>query len=421
LFSLVIIAFYVYIQVSHFLNIPEPYQEPDSVEFLNPEFVPHAWGNVKPPFVPFVYKLLGRNIELITVVQLLFSMFSWIFLAYVLAHSVRTVLMMPVIFILVITLSLSDVVSMWNKSILSESFSLSLLACFVGIWILVVKDVTLKRVAILIIIATMFALTRTANGFILLMVSVVLIIAVLLSRQSIQRRYYLIISIIFLILFLVSNTISNINNRWTPYFLNVLSKRILTNQEMRAYFENHGMPVTDSLMARADKWSHEDDFAYYKDPDLEQFRNWLFSKGKSTYTRYLLTHPAYLISKPLPDLHRMMFSGQIPYYAPKGFKSPLQGMLFNYLSSWSLYPVYVFLAGVLFGLNLVYATSKNLSVLWVPLIMILLVLPIAILTWHADAMEIERHALPIAVQARLGFILLFLFVIDVILYERRGL
>src|SRR3990167_8350871 len=99
---------------------------------------------------------------------------------------------------------------------------------------------------------------------------------------------------------------------------------------MRAYFENHGMPVTDSLMARADKWSHEDDFAYYKDPDLEQFRNWLYTKGKSTYVRYLLTHPAYLISEPFHDLQHMMFStkSRLMYYAPKGFKSPLQSTLF---------------------------------------------------------------------------------------------
>jgi hypothetical protein len=229
------------------------------------------------------------------------------------------------------------------------------------------------------------------------------------------------ISSVFVILFLISNAILNKNYRWAPYFLNVVSMRILTNSEMLKYFEDHGMPVTKSLIARSNKWAHEDDFAYYKDPNLEQFRNWLYSKGKLTYLYFLLSHPVYLISEPLHDLQRMMFSTQsrLMYYAPKGFESPLPGKPFNYLSAWSLFHVYVFLTGVLFGLNLVYVISKKNTVIWVPLIMILLVFPLVILTWHADAMEIERHALPVAVQARLGFIFLLLFTIDAILHNKN--
>lgn len=417
LFFLIAVGVYAYLQISTFLNIPEPFQEPDSIEFLSPEATPYAWGGAKHPFVPFIYKLLGRDIELIPAAQLLFSMFSWTFLAYVLARSVRTIWIAPVMFISILAFSLSAPVSMWNKSILAESISLSLIACFVGSWILFIDGITLKRLTLLIIMSIMFTLARTANIFMALTLSIIIFTAFLLNRQPIQRRYYLAISIVFLILFIGSNAIANRDNHWAAYFLNVLSKRVLVNQEMRTYFEEHGMPVNDSLMARADKWSHDDDFAYYKDPNLEQFREWLYIKGKATYIRYLLTHPKYLIAKPLPDLHRMMFSGQVPYYAPKGFKSPLQHRLFDYLSSWSLYPVYVFLSGVLFGLNLIYATSKKFTAAWVPLIMMLLVIPFANLTWHADALEIERHVLPVAIQARLGFIILFFFAVDVTLSE----
>lgn len=420
LFCLVTIVFYVYLQVSHFLNIPEPYQEPDSLEFLYPESVPYAWGSVKPPFVPFIYKLLGRNIELIVVVQLVFSLLSWIFLAYASARSLRSASLIPVAFICILGLGLSDAVSMWNKSILSESFSLSLLACFTGAWLLFLRNISFRNTIMLIIIATSFVLTRTANGFLLLMLAGILILGVILNFRSANRNHYLAIICSFLVLFLISDSISNTNNRWTPYFLNVLSMRILTNHEMLTYFEDHGMPVTDSLMERAGKWSQEDDFAYYKDPDLEEFRKWLYSKGKSTYALYLLTHPAYTMSEPLHDLQRMIFStrSRLMYYAPKGFTSPLQGKLFDYLSAWSLFTVYVFLTGILWGLNLLYAISKKRAVVWVPLVMIFLVYPLAALTWHADAMEIERHALPVAIQARLGFILLVLFLIDTILYDR---
>lgn len=421
LISLIIIIFYVYLQFSYFLKIPEPYQEPDSLEFLYPESTPYPWGSVKPPFVPFIYKLLGRDIELIVIMQLVFSIFSWIFLACVLANLLKCNYLIPFAFIFILGLSLSDTVSMWNKSILGESLSLSILSCFVGAWLLVIEKMTIRRVVILIIVSIIFTLTRAVNGFILLMIAVIILIFISLYRRLYNKYYYLLISFIFIILFLISNIILNANNRWVPYFLNIVSMRILPNSEILKYFQEHGMPVSDNLMARSNKWAHEDNYAYYKDPNLEQFRNWVYSKGKLTYFYFLLTHPAYLISEPLHDFQRMIFSTQsrLMYYAPKGFESPLSHNIFKYLSAWSLFHVYVFLTGVLFGLNLIYVSSKKRKVLWVPLIMTILVFPLIILTWHADAMEIERHALPVAVQARLSFIFLLLFTIDIILSDKK--
>ena len=48
----------------------------------------------------------------------------------------------------------------------------------------------------------------------------------------------------------------------------------------------------------------------------------------------------------------------------------------------------------------------------VPLVMILLVYPLAAMVWHGDSHEIDRHVLPIVVQARIGFILLLLLAVD---------
>jgi len=416
---IIIIGIYAYLQVSHFLNVPEPRQFPDSREYMeaasSPIFSKQLWGGIKPPLVPIIYKLLHNNVEAITFVQLGFSIFSWIFLAYAVARTLNSSFLLPFVYVLILGFSLSSGISMWNRLILSESFSLSILACFIGIWILILKEITFKRVVMLIIISTMFAFVRNANGFMLLMLCGILVIFTFLNRRTNQRRYYIAISITFFILFLTSNAISNTNNRWTIYFLNVVSMRILPDKELRAYFENHGMPVNESLMARAGKWSHEDDFAYYKDPELEHFRNWLYSHGKSIYFRYLLTHPSYLISKPLKDFQSMMYGDRLIYYAPKGF--PVNESLFSYLSSWTLFPVYVFLGGLFFGLNLIFAFSRKLIISWAPIITILLVYPLAAIVWHADAMEIDRHVLPVAVQARLGFILLALFAFDAILFE----
>lgn len=46
------------------------------------------------------------------------------------------------------------------------------------------------------------------------------------------------------------------------------------------------------------------------------------------------------------------------------------------------------------------------------LTLLFLVYPVAVLTWHSDAMEVQRHAAQLAVQFQLGLWLLLLFAID---------
>lgn len=412
--SLLIVGVYVYLQISSFLQIPEPKLYPDSSRYM--EF--KGQFGFSPPLIPFIYKILGKNIETIAYIQLAFSIFSWTFLAYSVARSFKSVWLKPIAYLLMPWLSLSHIVSIWNKTILSESFSLSIFACFIGIWILFVQEHSFKKAVMLIIASIMLVLVRNSNAYMLLLSGGILVIVSFVSQLSIQRRYYLAIAIIFIILFPISNAISDIKNQWTGYFLNVVSTRILPDEEIRTYFESHGMPVTEALMSRSGKWSHEDDFAYYKDPKLEQFRNWLYLHGKSTYLRYLLTHPRYLLLKPLHDLQDMLFSSRLIYYAPKGFIQSSPGKLFDAVSAWGLYPVYIFFTGILVGLNLIFVFSKKSTTLWVPLIMIFLVYPLAAIIWHGDSHEIDRHVLPVVVQARLGFILLLLFVVDTILSGR---
>ncbi|RJQ48961.1 MAG: hypothetical protein C4538_02915 [Nitrospiraceae bacterium] len=370
-----------------------------------------------PPLIPIIYKLLGKNAENLANVQFIFSICSWIFLAYAVAWSLKNLWLQPFAYLLILGLSLSHIISLWNKTILSESLTISFFICFVGIWILLVQNRSITKTAILIAVSTLFVLVRNANAYLLLFLAGIIIVVSIAIRLQPHRRYYISIAIIFSILFLISNATSDSKNQWTGYFLNVVSTRILPDEKIRTYFEKHGMPVTEALMSRSGKWSHEDDFAYYNDPQLEQFREWLYAHGKSTYIKFLVTHPVYLFIKPLHEFQDMFFSSRLIYYAPKGFTESKFGKLVDYISAWGLYPAYVFLTGVFFGLTLLFAISKRSLISWVPLVSILLVYPLAVLVWHGDSHEIDRHMLPIVVQARLGFILLFLFAIDAIISE----
>ncbi|RJQ18465.1 MAG: hypothetical protein C4560_07250 [Nitrospiraceae bacterium] len=412
---LVIIGAYVYLQVYHFLAIPDPLLFPDSARYLKTTTVfsdallpEHG---VTPPVVPLIYKLLGEDINVIAFSQLVLSILSWVFLSYAVSRTMKSVWISLIAFIAILTFSLSSAISLWNGVILSESLSLSIFACFIGSWILMFEKQSLKRSLLLITASVLFALSRTAHVYLLLMLGCILGVAGLFNLRAVKRKYCLAFSVIYIVMSLLSNVSANVGTQWTVYFVDVLSTRILPDPEKREYFEKHGMPVDENLMKLEGKFAQEGNWAFHNDPNLEEFRKWLYSSGKSTYVRFLLTHPHFLITGPFEDFLQMMYGYRLIYYAPKGYSSPL-GALFDYMDSPLIFPIYIFAAGILAGMNLIFAGSGKSTVSLVPIIMMLLVYPLMALVWHADSHELERHVLTFSVQARLSYILLGLFTIN---------
>ena len=93
--------------------------------------------------------------------------------------------------------------------------------------------------------------------------------------------------------------------RWVFPFYNVMGMRILPVPEHVTYFSDHGMPVSPALYERTGKYASSDDSAFYNDPRLEEFRTWTYRSGKTTYIRFLLSHPLYAITAPalqFPDI-----------------------------------------------------------------------------------------------------------------------
>jgi hypothetical protein len=83
-----------------------------------------------------------------------------------------------------------------------------------------------------------------------------------------------------------------------PIF-NVIQIRMLPDPDRRAYFVDHGLPMSPSVAELGGKAS------YYKrvlelpdselSPDLVVYRNWVLSQGYKTYANFLLTHPGYIV------------------------------------------------------------------------------------------------------------------------------
>ena len=208
--------------------------------------------------------------------------------------------------------------------------------------------------------------------------------------------------------------------RWVFPFYNVMGMRILPVPEHVAYFSDHGMPVSPALYERTGKYASSDDSAFYNDSRLEEFRTWTYRSGKTTYIRFLLSHPLYAITAPalqFPYVFLKDMSWFLSGHMIQGHLFPRISIHFNdslaVVISCLILVGYGATIGLIFFLYR-YKLLHGSPWLAVPLIMILLSIPHLWLCWHGDAMEVRRHSLTAIVQAWLGFTLLYVYLWDIL-------
>jgi len=311
----------------------------------------------------------------------------------------------------VLLFSLSTNIVMWDRDLLTESISISLLVLFVSCWFWTLMQWHWAKGAVLILIALVLSFIRDANAYSLMMVAGILATLVLLKHAD---KRFLILATAFTVIFAANQVSLNQGKRWVFPFLDVMGQRILTSPQRIEYFSAHGMPVSVALMQRAGKWAYSDDEAFFKSEELITFRAWVDAKGKSTYATFLLTHPGYLVLLPLREWNEL-FSGNLPY-AGTSFRPPLPAWLSDVI-----YPSRPigFLVVICAFIGFI-VVKRTLRKEWmVPFAMLFIAIPSAMLTWHADAQEIARHSVSAAIQLRLAVLLLFLFLFDEIVSQRR--
>lgn len=359
----------------------------------------------RPPLTPIVYKLLRQNISAISVIQTIVSAASWFLLACVCAFSVERLWLRILAALCVLAFSLSDSIVLWNKVILSESFSLSILACLVAAWLLLLRRRTRWRVACVVIASILYALVRDSNAYMGLAIAGILGLLIGAGTVKTGRSGFALISFALLFSFIVSGATAGVGSRWLPPFLNVITFRILPFPEHARFFQERGMPVSEALLNYKGKAALDDGAALYRADEFGDFRAWTRRDGVRTYLRFLVRRPAYLLYGPTMNLPRLIFS-DLAAYAPADYSGLIHGKVVNFLFRDALFPLYVFAAGCLVGLGVLLAYIRQDATFIVPVAMLALVLPHALIAWHGDAAEVQRHALQASAQAKVGFILL---------------
>ena len=414
---LVLFVLYIWLRVENSQFIREPrtgfgdtndYFQIASLSIFSSSF----WLSVKPPVFPLFLKFLGKNTKTISTFQLWFSIICWGLLAYVVAYALRNVFLKPIAFLLIMAFSMSEEIIMWDYLILSDSIALSLMAlfCAVCLWTLLKWSIT--RGSLLVFLAIMLAFVRDTYAYVLLMIAGVLVIVFFLSNF---KKQFLFVGATFILIFLASNALATAGYHWFTPLLNTIGMRVLPSPEYVAYFESRGMPVNDALMERSGKPHHADNAAMAVDKRLEDFRDWVREYGKREYIRFLWFFKADTFQNVFNDKEEIFYP-DVDYYTASRFRPIIQNSRLDEL----LYPnrfgfILFFTANLIAGVFSAVAYYER-KVTWVlPLTLIILSYPQAVLIWSADSSDMARHAMYHNVMMRLGIWILALFVFDFVI------
>ena len=305
----------------------------------------------------------------------------------------------------------------WNFIALSESFAITLSAAFVAVWIRFLQTERLSWLASVAIVALLWVGVRSVHAYVLVMIALVLIAILIRSCRS-RRTPMMALCAWFVCIFILASYSTDTGRRWLNPLYNNILQRILPVPEYVAYFSEKGMPVTPELMMRAGTWAPSDDWAVYTAPQLEKFRSWSLDRGKMTYIQFLVTHITYSITAPVDrTMNGLIHFAYDLRVGPSKYLIPAGSVRVTAR-------IYLPIA---YGLTAYFAFSwwrrkqiRRCPYLAVPLIMILLSVPHAWLSWHGDAAETERHTLVAYIQFQLGFMLLLIYAWDHGTWRRPG-
>src|SRR4030043_25316 len=296
---------------------------------------PSFFYGPRPWTVPLPYSLVNgaKNTQNLILLQTIISYVSWIFLAFVTMHFLRDYLTKIFAFVLIVFIPLNQSIEKVAFVILSESYSLSFLAFFIGSYIWYYNKRSIPSVIFLAIVALLFAFTRDTDAYRVLFMTlpVLLLIGLHVRNKSHGVTQHIALFIAFIFIFIGADlSSSNIhcrdrieplssaqwhanpadslhfrvndclapytNARWHMPIVNNMFQRILPFENRVKYFEAHGLPVTTELMSMKHKWAQSHNWQWYMDPRLAAQREWNYRYGRQTYMKYLITHPKYVVS-----------------------------------------------------------------------------------------------------------------------------
>lgn len=350
------------------------------------------------------YKIWGSSARGALLGNQVFSVGCWTFLGWCLALSMRRLVPALAVLFLFAIASLWWNIAGWTQVMLSESITFSLFALWYGHILLMARRPRIHGLVCLVLVTFFFSFTKDSVAYFLLGFALVAAFWFSLSGKprAIHPFWSTYLGLVLLICALQWAS-ARVKNRHAFPLINVMLQRILPSEARIHWFKHHGAPL-ESLEGDAPDWknawasSHE--WSIYGDARHGEFKQWVLGPGRLTYARYLLSHPRETLRSAWHDRHLIYSHGLVNYTEPE----PESGLV--RLAGWFWNPART---PLILGFLLVYL------VLWLfrplatlPLMLAAGSLGHGLFIYHADAMEIQRHCLLVAVGIYVAFLHAFL-------------
>lgn len=396
--------------IAFFYKILEPSSGYDIVGISEPAI----YRTVELEFNPGLYR--------VTIFQHILAMLCWSILAVVVARNLEYLIPKISGAMAVLLFAISPQLTEWDSVLLSESISFSLFALFLALSLelsvriahdgrqLKLRTRVLSGMWLVVLLFWVFA--RDSNAYLLPIAIVAFGVPLLipLFRNQVAAHALLVIVVLLGLMFFIHNVTLTQSDRWTNPFLNNLIHNILPYDGRVAFFESHGMPVSDELLDLQTSYGNERGFY-----ELPGFMEWVWERGFSTYALFLLNDPVWTVSTFLTNLDYLFSINIQPYFhSPYNPALTWPSSIGDYLhttASSSLILVILLALGflVMFFLN---TDRKRRSLGYTFIWLVLTEFMMLFVSFHGDTLGVQRHTLVGLIPLRLSLWILAIFAID---------
>jgi hypothetical protein len=319
----------------------------------------------------------------------------------------------------VVAFSCTVAVTMWERSVLSESLAASTLALVLAAGLRLAQSVTGPRVAAVLAAAALWLLTRDSHASVVLVAAVALAVWLVVEtwrgiggpddRSRGRFSWLVVLACGLFVLGAFALGAASHGNRYAYPLRNVFEVRVLPYPDRVAWFADHGMPQAErfvgpgALAPIVDRGQAPVTYVADDDPTLQEWLAWIERDGREAFAAWVATHPTYLVTEPMQDPERTFNNalGHRGFYAPADQREvPLVTDV--------LAPGPLVTLGVATAVA-VWATLRrrwSSPLLLVGAVTVVLAAPHGLVSWHSDGMETARHLVVPVLQLQLGTLLM---------------
>lgn len=290
-------------------NDSDAYLEISTLPLLSGE----RWVSApRTPLVPLLLDLTGgRPGTVFMYLQVVLAAAGWALLAGEVAQFQPSQVRRWAAAGLVLALSLTTPITLWDRLVLTESITLALMAIVIALVLRHLRTGRSRPLVLVVPVAVAWAAGRDT-------VAVVLLVGAALAvgawvRSDRRSKVVPAVSAVLVVVAGLSVLTAAAGHRDRLPLANVFSVRVFPYPERIDWFEQHGMPEADRF--RSARVSLVEDPAV--DPPVvliaryspdDPWWQWLERDGRATFVRFVLSHPTYLLTEPLEVPHRSSHS-----------------------------------------------------------------------------------------------------------------